>query len=249
MGVILRLRYRRGPLWSVGVGLSVSLLIETTQLTGIWGLYDCAYRYFDVDDLLLNTSGAVLGSLLALPLAGRGDDSVEPAPTTATLGRRVVAIVSDLLTMLFVGATAVVLWRIWLVDLGDTLPSQVDPTQQAIVQWGSALAVEAVVVLLRGVTVGELVVGVRTRARSTLWALPQRLVKLLTGVGAIAAFAAWDSPWSSLGLVVLAVVMVVAAVRTRDHRGLSNQLAGLEVQVLAPHREPQGDDTPDQPRS
>lgn len=29
-----------------------SLLIETTQLTGIWGIYPCAYRLFDVDDLI-----------------------------------------------------------------------------------------------------------------------------------------------------------------------------------------------------
>jgi glycopeptide antibiotics resistance protein len=235
MGVILRLRYRRGLVWAFAVGLGVSLLIETTQLTGIWGLYDCAYRFFDVDDLLLNTSGALLGSLLALPLAQRlPSDSEQPAPTSPSLGRRVVALVSDLLTMLFVGATAVVVWRIWLVELGDTLPSQVDPTQQALVQWGSALAVEAVPVLLRGVTVGEVVVRMRTEARSRWWLLPQRLVKLVVGVGAVAAFGAWDSPWSSVGLLALAASMLVAAVVTRDHRGLANQVAGLKVHVRAP---------------
>ncbi len=38
-----------------------SLLIETTQLTGIWGIYRCAYRLFDVDDLITNTLGGILG--------------------------------------------------------------------------------------------------------------------------------------------------------------------------------------------
>lgn len=38
-----------------------SLLIETTQLTGIWGIYPCAYRLFDVDDLITNTLGGILG--------------------------------------------------------------------------------------------------------------------------------------------------------------------------------------------
>ncbi|OFE15721.1 hypothetical protein BA895_21635 [Humibacillus sp. DSM 29435] len=39
----------------------VSLLIETTQGTGIFGLYPCPYRLADVDDLLTNTLGAVIG--------------------------------------------------------------------------------------------------------------------------------------------------------------------------------------------
>lgn len=42
-------------------GLSLSLGVEFTQLTGIWGLYPCAYRQFDLDDLILNVLGVVLG--------------------------------------------------------------------------------------------------------------------------------------------------------------------------------------------
>lgn len=38
-----------------------SVFIETSQLTGFWGLYPCAYRQFDVDDMLTNTLGAVIG--------------------------------------------------------------------------------------------------------------------------------------------------------------------------------------------
>ncbi len=36
-------------------------LVEISQLTGIFGLYDCPYRQFDVDDLILNVAGIVLG--------------------------------------------------------------------------------------------------------------------------------------------------------------------------------------------
>jgi len=39
--------------------------IETTQLTGLWGVYPCPYRHFDTDDLLLNTLGVLLGAGLA----------------------------------------------------------------------------------------------------------------------------------------------------------------------------------------
>lgn len=42
-------------------GFAVSLLIETAQLTGFFGLYPYAYRTFDVDDLMSNTLGALVG--------------------------------------------------------------------------------------------------------------------------------------------------------------------------------------------
>lgn len=52
-------------LWiAMGFGGGLTLLMELTQLTGIWGLYPCAYRQFNVDDLLLNFLGVVLGFLL-----------------------------------------------------------------------------------------------------------------------------------------------------------------------------------------
>src|SRR5699024_12722265 len=38
---------------------------EITQLTGVYGIYNCPYRIFDVDDLLLNSTGALVGFLLA----------------------------------------------------------------------------------------------------------------------------------------------------------------------------------------
>ncbi|WEV69408.1 VanZ family protein [Bifidobacterium sp. ESL0775] len=49
----------------VPAGFLVSLFIETSQLTGVWGIYPCAYRQFDVDDLLTNTLGAIIGCFIA----------------------------------------------------------------------------------------------------------------------------------------------------------------------------------------
>lgn len=49
----------------LGTALLVSLGIELTQLTGVWSLYDCAYRVFDVDDLLANALGGLAGAVLA----------------------------------------------------------------------------------------------------------------------------------------------------------------------------------------
>lgn len=50
-------------------GAGLSLGVELTQLTGIWGLYPCAYRQFDVDDLILNVTGVAAGFLAARALA------------------------------------------------------------------------------------------------------------------------------------------------------------------------------------
>ncbi|SJM59147.1 ElyC/SanA/YdcF family protein [Gulosibacter sp. 10] len=68
LGVFARHLLGLRPATTILAGFGVSLLIELTQLTGDWGVYPCAYRLFDVDDLLANTAGAALGVLLA-PLA------------------------------------------------------------------------------------------------------------------------------------------------------------------------------------
>jgi hypothetical protein len=56
----------------VGAGFALSLAVELTQLTGTWGFYPCAYRKFDMDDLVLNTLGVALGFALARRLAAPG---------------------------------------------------------------------------------------------------------------------------------------------------------------------------------
>lgn len=46
-------------------GATLTVTIELTQLTGIWGIYSCAYRQFNVDDLLLNMLGVLAGAAIA----------------------------------------------------------------------------------------------------------------------------------------------------------------------------------------
>ena len=56
-GRLLRWRFAT----TLAVGFGASLLIETAQLTGLFGLYPYAYRMFDVLDLFCNTMGAAVG--------------------------------------------------------------------------------------------------------------------------------------------------------------------------------------------
>ena len=64
-GMIVRRYYHWRGRWAVLSGFAISLLIEVTQGTGMWGLYACSYRVADVDDLIANTAGAFIGALLA----------------------------------------------------------------------------------------------------------------------------------------------------------------------------------------
>lgn len=51
LGFIASRLLRLGPVVTVALGLAASLLIETAQLTGLFGIYAFSYRAFDVDDL------------------------------------------------------------------------------------------------------------------------------------------------------------------------------------------------------
>lgn len=67
LGVYIRYMWKqKRNVWRAFViGFFISLFFEVTQLTGLYGFYTCPYRLFDVDDLLANTTGAVLGFALA----------------------------------------------------------------------------------------------------------------------------------------------------------------------------------------
>src|SRR5699024_4088509 len=67
LGVYLRYFFRKRHYWkrALLIGFCVSLFFEVTQLTGIYGLYNCPYRMFNVDDLMLNSLGSLFGFLIA----------------------------------------------------------------------------------------------------------------------------------------------------------------------------------------
>ena len=56
---------------ALGLGAALSLAVELSQLTGLFGVYPCPWRQFDVDDLMLNVAGVVAG-FLAAGMVGRG---------------------------------------------------------------------------------------------------------------------------------------------------------------------------------
>src|SRR5690606_36328498 len=95
LGYYVRRVLGRGFIVATLVGFRVSLMIEVTQGSGLWFLYRCAYRVFDVDDLLVNTLGATVGSVLAVVLVRRRADSGRSLPSALTLGRRWMEMLCD----------------------------------------------------------------------------------------------------------------------------------------------------------
>ncbi|MDO4290659.1 MAG: NAD(P)H-hydrate epimerase [Eggerthellaceae bacterium] len=114
LGMYLRYFFRR-PWWQVlALGFAATLSFELSQLTGLWGLYEHPYRLFDVDDLIVNTAGALLGAALVTPLMHVLPDmrlvevEAEEAGVRASAPRRAVSFGVDL--ALVAAATCALLW-------------------------------------------------------------------------------------------------------------------------------------------
>ncbi|WP_433871922.1 VanZ family protein [Saccharopolyspora sp. CA-218241] len=107
LGMFVRHLFGRGVLTTTLIGLGTSLLIELTQGTGIWFLYPCPYRLFDVDDLLMNGLGALAGALAAPALRavpGQREVGEPGAPRPVNRRRRLLASLCDLMIYHFSAA-------------------------------------------------------------------------------------------------------------------------------------------------
>lgn len=222
LGFFLRVLGGRGIAVAGLAGLAVSGVIETTQLTGVWGVFPCAYRVFDVDDLIANTSGALLGSLLAFAVPSphrgiaRAADADRPRPVTRR--RRLLGMLCDVLGLTLVSfAVAVVVQAALLLLAGDSAAAGGGPiassagTIAGLVLWFG-------VIVATGRSVGDLA----TRVRYTDGVLPAWLARPLRfalGAGAYAGLASLPFPFPLLSSA-LAVTAIALLFLWSDGRGL-----------------------------
>ena len=100
-------RIWRWPLPVTAVlSFATSLFLETMQLTGLMGVFPCAYRLFDVDDLLWNTTGALIGLALAMFSLRLIPARVADTTPTTTPGfmRRLITFIIDMTLIGFAGS-------------------------------------------------------------------------------------------------------------------------------------------------
>ena len=103
LGMFAKLLFGWKMRWSLVIGFVVSLTIEAAQLTGVFGLYPCSYRLFDVDDLMINTLGAIVGYGLTSLIPVRNIEKVQKGTVTIKPGliRLIVTLIVDLMICFF----------------------------------------------------------------------------------------------------------------------------------------------------
>lgn len=213
LGVIARRHFGRSVLTATAIGAVVSLLIELTQYTGIWGLVECAYRLADVDDVIANTLGALIGALVApavpwwMPTARRlRADRSAARPVTG--GRRLAGMLIDLAVFVFIGLVGTTTYAIVMLSIDGPATGPGDRSQ--LVEWVLGVVVPCVIVVLvpalmpTGASIGQRVVWLRPDRPGGL-GVGRRVLRMLGGTLPVVGFAVVD----------------------REHRGLSGRLAGV----------------------
>ncbi|MDE0572388.1 VanZ family protein [Demequina sp. B12] len=233
LGVLVRLVLHRGVVVAGLAGLALSLTVEFTQFTGVWGLYPCGYRLFDVDDLLTNTAGAVLGSALAFAVPARlrvppSRVAFVSAPTPVTRARRLVSMLADFLVvtfLTFVAFTAVLVIVEYIVGIDDFDP---DASWVTGVVSATTLIVTGTVTLSTGATVGQHAAQLRYRA-SRDGSLAHRVVIFACGIGGYQVLTLLPGPWAGVVVPAFVIASVIAVFFTREGRGLPGLAAQADL--------------------
>ncbi|MDQ7880180.1 VanZ family protein [Microbacterium sp. QXD-8] len=231
LGFFLRVLGGRGIFTALLVGLGLSVFIETTQLTGVWGLYPCAYRVFDVDDMLTNTIGALLGSVVGLvvPRRYRGmskrADASEPRPVTR--GRRFTAMLCDWLGASLVALTAGILTQLWLEYIAHDHPAVIaGDIASAMAAW-VPVVVWLILVLLTGRTLGDIAVDLRYEGGSVPGPIA-RVLRYLGGIGGYLLLGLVPAP-STVFMGSFALISLILIFTTARGRGLPGLASGQQI--------------------
>lgn len=238
LGAYLRHYTRRNPALIVLAGFGISLLIETTQLTGNWFLFECPYRLFDVDDLLTNTVGTAVGLLLApaLRLIDRPRPGVVvDAPRPVTTRRRLLGMLIDFVSVTVLGGAFGVLANLITVTTSDQWLYESAGGrffQVVLTTWLPAVVLLALPALSRRqATIGQLSVRLRRVAPAGGPVRRRMVIALLTGTFGyyvVTGLATYVEALDGLG-GLLQLGAVVFAWRPKTHPGLSGLLSGLRM--------------------
>lgn len=233
LGVLLRHLFGWRVSRCIAAGFVTSLVIEVTQLTGIWWIYPCAYRVFDVDDLIANTAGAVIGVALA-PLAARipGQHrraADQPAPVRSL--RRLTGMAVDFVSVAIIGAGIPLLVRVLLYAGGADYRSHTVAIQ-VMATGAAALVLLWVVPAATGGTMGHHLTFLRPVRRDGRAPRPlQWAIRFIAGAGGLfvaLVLADMGVPGMSTLWVAWAVLSAIAVIAL-DTRGISGYASGLFI--------------------
>lgn len=241
LGIWCRRFFEHGILAATAIGFGVSLLIETTQATGVWGLWPCSYRFPQVDDLITNTFGALLGAATAwlflfwMPQSSRLERS-RLTPRPVTVFRRWLGMVLDLVIVASGWLLTAMAARV-AVLMTDHKPRPTPLPLETVATYAiPTLALVYLPALVgSGASIGQRLVWLTPRwsGRATI---VRRLLRATVSPGLAMAFAVaaatgperFRGPAAAVATAIL-LVSVLAAALTRDHRGLSGVISGADI--------------------
>lgn len=229
LGMFVRYLYHRGIIVTTLIGFAVSAIIETTQLTGVWFAFPCAYRLFDVDDLLANTLGALAGALLA-PLLRivPGQRLAAPgAPRSVTVARRLLGMLCDWIALVGIGGVTTTVYGIVIATAGVTVPGTIDGVIRQVTAYVVPAIVQLILVLSTRRTLGELVVRLRPHGQVSN---RRAALRWLVGIGGFSLLGATSSLLAAFLAFCLVVASLIAVLATSGHRGLAYRAVGWRVE-------------------
>jgi hypothetical protein len=235
LGMFVRHLLKRGFLATVAIGAGISLVIELTQLTGDWGLYPCAYRFFSTSDLITNTIGAGIGAVCAPLLRLVPGQST---PTTQAELRRVTPRRRYLATLCNVALVAAVGFVLdatrGQLFVSESIRSQALRAFALVLVPGTATFL-AIPLIWQGRTPGEWAVLLRPTNTGAGSAAPEpmtvvarfALVQAPMLLAAAAGVAGYEPAW--LALAVLGLVQTGLVWTAKDWNGSAELRLGIVV--------------------
>lgn len=238
-GIIMRGFFERSFLFATFSGVLMSVFVEVTQATGVWGYFPCAYRLGDIDDLLTNSLGAFLGALIAplvlfwMPQSNR----LKHARLNARPVTRSRKILGMFFNVGFIWIGSVVVTAI-LRTGSKLLLGKIDVQ---LFEW-VAFAVHTLMIILvlivpamqgKG-SLGQQAVWLHPRWKQatgtyTRGSLPIRLLRSAIFAVPLAATALPHQEFATALFGVLVCVTTAMVVMTNSQRSLSERLTGAEL--------------------
>ncbi|WP_291290039.1 VanZ family protein [Enorma sp.] len=158
-GVYLRYLFHRRWWQALLLGFGLTLFFELSQFTGLFGIYEHPYRLFDVDDLITNTAGAMLGFWLSFPLCRFLPDlrdvderSIVRGSEHTSFTRRLLAFVIDIIACRLVSLA-------WQGVVMRGIAGKYEGLIAALVATGVVFMI--VPCITRGQTIGHMVLRLR----------------------------------------------------------------------------------------
>ncbi|GAB3256715.1 VanZ family protein [Arthrobacter pigmenti] len=235
-GIIVRRYFSRGVLVTTLSGFLASVLIEASQYTGLWGIYDCEYRLAEVDDVITNTAGALIGALIAPVVLGFMPQQREFFESRhqnrpVTVWRRWLGMAIDYAALSIMGALLLILYRLALQMTTREIPAAGDSLSNALpILMAGFLVFHLPAFYGRGASLGQRMIWLTPDWKdNTLW---RRLVRasVVGGLYTVLTFLAGLYSTPIFGFLAwLVVLAAIVSVPLTGGRGLSCVAAGARI--------------------